>query len=252
MRAFISCLVLIFVTSTQFKPNCVWGIDADEITEKKAEKVEEKPEPPKKKKKKGGIGGALGKIAGGKGGSGPQQMIVGLLMTLPVQILSFSNMIIETGKLITTIRIATTDPNTPPENLSTMSTNLNASIIKIQQNITMFRGMPIFAVLYKANQVCATPFATVAMAIPGAGQALASLCNKIAAMDIKVELLFGKADFVLMNALAAKDSLYMRMQQSGGAMMASSAQNMMNGNPAVQNMMSMAQGIQGMQGNADE
>ena len=107
----------------------------------------------------------------------------------------------------------------------------------------MFRGMPIFAVLYKANQVCATPFATVAMAIPGAGQALAALCGKIAAMDLKVEMLFGKADIVLMNALAAKDSLFMRMQQSGGAMMTNAGHNMMGSNPAAQNMMAMAQGM---------
>ncbi len=59
---------------------------------------------------------------------------------------------------------------------------------------------------------------SAAMAAPYVGTAVAGLCGKIATVDLKVDMLLGRAEFLLANALTAKEAMFARMNaaQAGG------------------------------------
>lgn len=59
---------------------------------------------------------------------------------------------------------------------------------------------------------------SAAMAAPYVGTAVAGLCGKIATIDLKIDMLIGRAEFLLANALTAKEAMFARMNamQAGG------------------------------------
>jgi hypothetical protein len=168
----------------------------------------------KKKKKKKSPLGAIGKIAGGGGGGGPVAALVGTLGVIPMQILEFSKLIATMNANLAHMRMASSNSNTPPEQTQEMTMQLDALVLDLQAKIMMFRQMPVFVMLDTLNKQCGSPVMTVAMGVPGAGQVVASLCGKIGAMDLKVDMLIGRAELLLANALTAKEAMFMRMKMA--------------------------------------
>jgi hypothetical protein len=99
-----------------------------------------------------------------------------------------------------------------------MTMQLDVLINNIQAKIVMFRQMPIIVMLDKLSQQCGSPMMSGAMASPYVGTAVAGLCGKIATVDLKVDMLLGRAEFLLANALTAKEAMFARMNaaQAGG------------------------------------
>ena len=154
---------------------------------------------------------------GGKG-KNPTALLIKALTDIPKQIVEFSKLMAAANANIATVRMASSNSNTPPEQLQAMSMQLDRLINDIQAKIVMFRRMPIIMMLDTLSQQCGSPVMSAAMAAPYIGTAVAGLCGKIATVDLKVDMLLGRAEFLLANALTAKEAMFARMSaaQVGG------------------------------------
>lgn len=157
------------------------------------------------------------KLPGGKG-KGPTGKLIKALTDIPKQIVEFGKIMAAANANIATVRMASSNSNTPPEQLQAMSAQLDGLINNIQAKIVMFRQMPIIVMLDTLSQQCGSPVMSAAMAAPYVGTAVAGLCGKIATIDLKIDMLIGRAEFILANALTAKEAMFARMNamQAGG------------------------------------
>lgn len=179
-----------------------------------------------------GLLGGVAKTLGGKG-KNPTALLIKALSDIPKQIIEFSKLMAAANANIATVRMASSNSNTPPDQLQAMSLQLDGLINQIQAKIVMFRQMPIIIMLDTLSQQCGSPMMSAAMAAPYVGTAVAGLCGKIATVDLKVDMLLGRAEFLLANALTAKEAMFARMSAAQAGGMTGMAQGVMaNGAPA--------------------
>lgn len=167
------------------------------------------------------------KMPGGK--KNPTAMLIKALTDIPKQIVEFSKLMAAANANIATVRMASSNSNTPPDQLQAMSLQLDELVNNIQAKIVMFRQMPIIMMLDTLSQQCGSPMMSAAMAAPYVGTAVAGLCGKIATVDLKVDMLLGRAEFLLANALTAKEAMFARMNAAQAGGMAGMAQGAMPG-----------------------
>lgn len=156
------------------------------------------------------------KIPGGK--KNPTGMLIKALTDIPKKVIEFGKLAAAANVTIAKIRMASSNPNTPPAQLQAMSLQLDELVNNIQAKIVAFRKTPIIVTLDKLSEKCGSPMMSAAMAAPYIGTAVAGLCGKIATVDLKVDMLLGRAEFLLANALTAKEAMFARMSaaQAGG------------------------------------
>ena len=155
------------------------------------------------------------KIPGGK--KNPTGMLIKALTAIPKQVIEFSKLAAAANVTIATIRMASSNPKTPPDQLQAMSLQLDELVNNIQAKIVTFKKMPVILTLDKLSETCGSPMMSAAMAAPYIGTAVAGLCGKIATVDLKVDMLLGRAEFLLANALTAKEAMFARMNAAQAA-----------------------------------
>lgn len=191
--------------------------NSDDEEEKKPVKKESSG----KKSKGGGLSkmggaaglGAMGMAGGGKNASG---QLIQFLMTFPAQMDQYTMMITDMNCAISQARVSASDPMANPQALGQIYVSLCQSIMQLQTSVVNFRMMPFTISLKTFSQMCVSPTMTAAMAMPGAGQVVAGLCAKIAAFDMKLDVLLGRAEALVSSGLAAKEILTMRLTTMPG------------------------------------
>ena len=106
-------------------------------------------------------------------------------------------------------RHATSGANPDPKALDAISKELTGKLTAFEKTIDQFAANTAYKTLVSINTQCGKMNA--AMIVPYVGTAVAGLCGKVAALDIRLAGLKQHADAHLANGMTAKERLFDKM-----------------------------------------
>jgi len=142
----------------------------------------------------------------------PLKKLMDSLTKMPAEVTKFVKLMGKMSKTVMKARKVMTHPNSALHELEKINHELDAEIQSFEKIIDGFRNNAIYQMLQMINQTCGSPPMTVSMSVPYIGTAVAGMCNKIGAVDLKVSGMLFQAETVLSTAMSAKERMTDKLQ----------------------------------------